>query len=127
MTHELFQPIRPRARAQNGIVTRIAAAMARPWLTSYVCPTLRTIEAVAYAVRGYDVWWTEPRLVYSDVDGTPERDPSMLRYLIYDETPDGRYASHGVEPRGFFPDWMVRAECGLRNAMMRRSAARACR
>lgn len=118
--HELFGPIDPRARAQNGIVARVAAALARPWLTSYVCPTLRTIEAVAYAVRSYDVKWSEPRLVYNDVDGYRERDPASLRYVVYEDTDDGRYPSHGVEPRGLFPRWAVLAECNLRNWMRSR-------
>jgi len=73
-----------------------------------------TVTAVAYAVRGYDVYWSPV--------GTPDEDgrkPSSVAYRIYAPTPDGWYPSHGVELRSIFPDWAVRAECNARNAMMR--------
>jgi hypothetical protein len=119
MTHELFKPIHPRARARHGIVTRVLRALARPRHTSYVCPSLKTVEAVAWAVRGYDVSWSEPRVVTSRHNGYESGylDPASLSYAVYPDEPPhyGACRSHGVEPRGFVPQWMALAELRLRN------------
>jgi hypothetical protein len=98
-----------RTKAQNDILSRVASALARPWTTSYVCPRLKTIEAVVYAIAGYDVYWTEPKC---DADGL---DPSTLCYRCFTQTRSGRFKSHGIEVGGFMPQRLILAECWLRH------------
>lgn len=112
---ELLEPMHPNARPRNGLLSRIGGALARPFQTSYVCPSLMTATAVAYALRGYEPYWspvTAPDPHYG-------RNPSSVAYRLYAPTKDGRYPSHGVTLRCIFPDWAARAECDLRNAMGR--------
>ncbi len=114
MIHEPLKPMHPNARPRNGLLSRVGAALARPFQTSYVCPSLMTATAVAYALRGYEPYW-------SPVTAPDERGrcPSSVAYRIYKPTTDGRYPSHGVSLRSIFPRWAVMAECNLRNAYMR--------
>lgn len=112
MTHELFRRMHPAAKSRNGLVSRVGGAVARPFQTSYVCPTLMTLTAVAYALRGYEPYWSKV--------GVPDergRDPSSVAYRLYKSTEDGRYPTHGVELMCIFPRQMVLAECSLRNAL----------
>lgn len=112
--HEILGAMHPNARSRNGLLSRIGGAVARPWQTSYVCPTLMTLTAVAYALRGYEPYWMKV--------GVPDergRDPSNVAYRVYKDTEDGRYPTHGVGLRCIFPDWAVHAECNVRNALMR--------
>jgi len=114
MTHELLKPTRHYARSRNGLLSRLGGALARPWQTSYVCPSLMTVTAVVYALRGYEPYWTKV--------GVPDdrgRDPSSLAYRVYKDTPDGRYPTHGVSPNCLFPANIVHAEMNARNAVMR--------
>lgn len=118
MTHELLRPIHRNARAMNGLVTRVASALARPWQTGYVAPTLRTLDAVAYAARGYDVYWTPVSFDEED----EARNPSSVCYRIFKQTPathNERVPSHGVELGTLFPGWLHKFECNARNRMMR--------
>lgn len=112
---ELFKPMHPNARPRNGILSRLGGALARPFQTSYVCPSLMTVTAVAYALRGYEPYWTP----VSAPDPHYGRHPSSVCYRIYKSTDDGRYPSHGVALRCIFPDRAIRAECDLRNALGR--------
>lgn len=99
-------------RSRNGLLSRIGGAIARPWQTGYTCPSLMTLTAVAYALRGYDVYWSPV--------GTPDEDgrkPSSVAYRIYQPTIDGWYPSHGVELPSIFPGWAIHAECNARNAL----------
>lgn len=112
--HEVFEPMHPATRSRNGLLSRLGGAVARPFQTSYVCPSLMTATAVVYALRGYEPYWD--RVGIPDEDG---RKPSSVAYRVYKETPDGRYPSHGVGLRCVFPRWMALAECNARNAMMR--------
>lgn len=109
--HELFSRRHPNAKPRNGLLARLGAAVARPWQTSYVCPSLMTVTAVAYALRGYEPYWIP---VTAPTEGG--RNPSSVCYRIYKPTDDGRYPSHGVSLSCIFPRWMVMAECNIRNA-----------
>ncbi len=102
------------AKSRNGLLSRLGGALARPWQTSYVCPSLMTLTAVAYALRGYEPYWRP--VAAPDHRG---RDPSNVCYRLYKPTPDGRYPSHGVELECIAPRWAVLAECNARNAFMR--------
>lgn len=114
MTHEIVGRLSPYCRSRNGLLSRVGGALARPFQTSYVCPSLMTATAVAYAIRGYEPRWSPVGV--PDEDG---RKPSSVAYQVYVSTEDGRYPSHGVELRPIFPRWAILAECNARNAMMR--------
>lgn len=111
--------VTPYTRSRNGLLSRLGGAVARPWQTSYVCPTLMTLTAVAYALRGYEPYWRPV--------GTPDEDgrkPSSVAYRVYQETDDGRYPSHGVELRCLFPQRLIHAECNARNWLARHGLGR---
>lgn len=113
MTHEILRPIHPNARAMNTLSSRIASALARPWQVGYVAPALRTLDAVAYALRGYDVYWTPVSFDEED----EARNPSSVCYRIFKQTPathNERVPSHGVELSSLFPGWAHAAEMKLR-------------
>lgn len=110
MAHELFEPIHPNARPMNGLFTRICAALAMPYQTSYVAPELRRIDALLYALRGYDVYWTPVSFDEEDV----ARNPSSVCYRIFKRAHGERYHSHGVELRGVWPGWAHGAVCEAR-------------
>lgn len=112
--NKLFYPIHPNARPMNGLVSRIAGALARPRQTSYVAPTVRTIEALAYAIRGYEVYWTPVSFDEED----PGRIPSSVCYRIFKRTPathNERVPSHGVELSSVLPDWTHKTEMCVRH------------
>ena len=112
--HELLRPMHPYAKSRNGLLSRVGGALARPFQTSYVCPSIMTVTAVAYALRGYEPYWTPV--------GVPDergRDPSSVAYRVYKPTADGRYPTHGVGLSTFVPRWAILAECDARNAWMR--------
>lgn len=118
MSRELFSPIHPNARPMNDVVTRVAAALARPWQTSYVAPSLRTVEALVYALRGYDVYWTP----VSFDEKREARNPSSVCYRIFKRTAathNERVPSHGVELGAIFPGWAYIAECRTRDGVRR--------
>jgi hypothetical protein len=108
--------VHPNARPMNGLTSRVASALARPWQTSYVAPTLRTIDGVAYALKGYDVHWTPVTL---DLGDDVARNPASLVYRIFKRAHGERYHSHGVECASLFPGWAHSAELSLRNAFWR--------
>lgn len=112
MTHELLRPMHPKTIAQNGVLSRVASAFARPWQTCYVAPRIKTAEALIYALRGYDVEWSTP--TYDPIER--ERNPSTLSYAVYEDRDGERWRSHGVETSMVFPAWMHKAECWVRNA-----------
>ncbi len=116
MTHDILRPMKDFERSRNGLLSRLGGALARPFQTSYVCPSLMTVTAVAYALRGYEPYWTPVGM--PDEDG---RKPSSVAYRVFKSTPDGRYPSHGVGLRAAFPRWAIIAECNARNALMRRA------
>jgi hypothetical protein len=112
--HELFRPMHSTARSRNGLLSRLGGALARPFQTSYVCPSIMTFTAVAYALRGYEPYWTKV--------GVPDergRDPSNVCYRVYKWTEDGRYPTHGVGLSPFVPERLIIAECNARNALAR--------
>ncbi len=112
--HELLRPMHPSAKSRNGLLSRLGGALARPWQTSYVCPSIMTLTAVAYALRGYEPYWTKV--------GVPDergRDPSSVCYRVYKPTEDGRYPTHGVGLSTFVPRSVILAECNTRNALGR--------
>lgn len=114
MTHELLRRMHPATRSRNGLLSRLGGALARPFQTSYVCPSIMTATAVAYALRGYEPYWTKV--------GVPDergRDPSSVAYRVYKATEDGRYPTHGVSLSTFVPRAVILAECNLRNALGR--------
>lgn len=114
MMHELLRPMHPNAKSRNGLLSRLGGAVARPFQTSYVCPSLMTATAVLYALRGYEPYWTKV--------GVPDergRDPSSVAYRVYKATDDGRYPTHGVGLSCIAPRRLVIAECDLRNAVAR--------
>jgi len=113
--HELFRPMHRNARSRNGLLSRLGAAVARPWQTNYVCPSIMTVTAVAYALRGYEPYWDAVRP--PDAEG---RRPSGVAYRVYSETSDGRYPSGGVELRAVAPRALILAECRIRNALASR-------
>lgn len=114
----LTMRLHPNARPMNGLVTRLASALARPWQTGYAAPTLRTLEAVLYALRGYDVYWTP--VGFDEAD--PSRIPSSVCYRIYKATPathGERVPSHGIELGSLFPGSAYHAERWLRDRVQR--------
>lgn len=111
----IFEPIHPNAQPMNSFATRLASALARPWQTTYVAPTLRTVDAVVHAVRGYDVYWTP--VSFDEEDDA--RNPSSVCYRIFKRAHGERYPSHGVEVPTLFPGWAHEAECDARNAIWR--------
>lgn len=116
--NELFRPMHPNARPMNSLVCRIANALARPWQTSYVAPTVRTIDALVYAARGYDVYWTPVSFDEKD----PSRVPSSICYRIFKQTPathNERVPSHGVEIGSIMPGWAHTTEMNVRNLVGR--------
>ena len=119
--HELFRPIHPNARAMHPMLSRVAAALAVPYRTSYVAPQLVTIDALLYAVRGYDVYWTYPKFDESD-EGW---DCASAAYRIHKVSSHGeRSMSHGIGLSSVFPGWAHGVVCDLRNAMARRRGRR---
>jgi hypothetical protein len=120
MIQELLKPMHPNARPMNGLLSRVASALARPWQVSYVAPRLRTLDAVAYAIRGYDVYWTP--VTFDEDPDDPGRNPSSVCYRIFKATPathGERVPSHGVELSTLFPGWAHKIECDARNAFGR--------
>jgi hypothetical protein len=113
--HEILKTIHPNARPMNGLSTRLDAALARPWQTSYVCPSLMTATAVAYALRGYDVHWTSVTFDEKEV----ERNPSTVCYRTFRRAHGERFPVGGVALRCLFPRWAVLAECSARNGLAR--------
>lgn len=118
MTHEILRTMHPNARPMNSVLTRVASALARPWQTSYTCPVLMTATAVAYALRGYDVYWTPVSFDEED----EARNPSSVCYRIFKQTPathNERVPSHGCELSCLFPDSVVWAEIKAHTALSR--------
>lgn len=111
--HQILRSIHPNAKSMNGLASRVASALARPWQTGYVAPTLRTLDAVAYAIRGYDVYWTPVSFDEED----EARNPSSVCYRIFKQTPathNERVPSHGAELSTLFPGWAHAAEMKVR-------------
>lgn len=71
-------PAAARAAAEGHTLReRVAGALAvPPDPNRYVAPGLRRLEAVAFALRGYRVWWTQPKVQVAG--GRPY--PSVLVY-----------------------------------------------
>lgn len=85
----LIDLIRPRsvgvarAAAEVPLIRRLRDAIERPpHPNRYVAPRLRTVDAVAFALRGYRVFWTIPRRTE---DGGPE--PGVLVYVSLRDEP----------------------------------------
>lgn len=106
-------------RAESGLVSRLFAAWARPWTTSYVSPTIMTLDATLYALAGYEVHWSPVR-----VDREGDREPSSLYYDVFKMCGGERLPSHGVGIRSVFPAWAHRLECRYRNWQLRRMVKR---
>lgn len=111
----LLRRMHPNARAMNGLASRLAHALARPWQTSYTAPTLRTVDAVLYALRGYDVYWTPVSFDEED----QARNPSSICYRIFRTTHGERVPSHGVELDTIWPRWAILTELAIRNVVAR--------
>ena len=107
----LRTPLPPHVRPENGLASRLFAALARPSRTGYTSPSLMTATAVLYALRGYDVYWSPVRP--DPIDGRCS--PSSVGYRVYRwcEELGERYPSHGVEPMCLFPG-LVLAEHRIR-------------
>lgn len=98
---DLFKPMPPGAKVagrQRSLVDRLRdAARTPPHPNRYVAPRLRTLDALAFALRGYRVFWTTPHLAPElDVPHTATINPSVLVYQS-DRWRSGHFR-HPVEP-----------------------------
>lgn len=100
-------------RSMSSLPSRIAGALAVPWQTSYTAPTLMALSGVAYALRGYEVRWSEPSMRL-DHDGGAYRDPASISYACFQIQHGERVKTHGVELTCIFPSALVLAEWRLR-------------
>ncbi len=117
------------SRAMSSLPSRIAAALAVPWQTSYVAPTLMALTGVAYAMRGYEVLWTQPRML-GDTPADAERDPASIIYSTFGVRHGERTPVGAVGLSCLFPRSAVMAEYRARSWVMSmrcrfRAAARA--
>lgn len=99
-------------QSMSSLPSRIAAALAVPWQTSYTAPTLMALSGVAYALRGYEVRWSEPSM-RRDRDGA-YREPASISYACFQIQHGERFKTHGVGLTCIFPSALVLAEWRLR-------------
>jgi hypothetical protein len=116
------------SRFMSSLPARVAAALAVPWQTSYVAPTLMALTGVAYALRGYEVLWTRPQML-GDTPADAERDPAKIIYSTFAIRHGERTPVGGVELSCVFPRAVVmaeyRARAGAMSMQCRFRAARA--
>jgi len=66
----------------SGVLRRVVSALATPPSPNrYVAPRVRTLDAVAFALRGYRVFWTAPTPYEAPDGGQPN--PSVLVYALH--------------------------------------------